>query len=433
MCFLFKETFKCRKEIRCRRPRIAGGLVVSWMETLVRGVQDSFFGLDWSQEPRVSEVLIPDKRGGHLFFGRFNFSLSYRPRTRNVKPYTLSRQFEVDQECSGLAEEYVLLESVRCSINIVDIEKVVMQAHCNQLSPSDCPNDNMFVPEKEGFRVRSVPLCFLILVCPKPLALFKLSFGGCHCFQSTEFVTACPLCDQSKTSKRSPFGFLQPLSIPTRPWSNIAIDLIAESLCSEVTPLYSPSLTDFSRWFILLCCPNSLLWKKWWRSLLVSPSMSPDRLCYWQGPRFVSQFWSKFCSLLGISVHLTSQNGRQTERANQQIKTKIHILCESDPNKLASQLPRVKHAINSAPSSITGPSPFFVVFGFQPPMSSIQEKDSKVPLTRLSALRYREGLERSLQNLWLAKLKMITIREFRHPFTGRAREYGFLPKTFPLG
>lgn len=33
-----------------------------------------------------------------LFFGRFNFSISYLPGSRNVKPDALSRQFDADEK-----------------------------------------------------------------------------------------------------------------------------------------------------------------------------------------------------------------------------------------------------------------------------------------------------------------------------------------------
>lgn len=32
-----------------------------------------------------------------LFLGRFGFALTYRPRSKNIKPDALSRQFTVDQ------------------------------------------------------------------------------------------------------------------------------------------------------------------------------------------------------------------------------------------------------------------------------------------------------------------------------------------------
>ncbi len=41
-----------------------------------------------------------------------------------------------------------------------------------------------------------------------------------------EFVLACSVCARGKTSNRPPEGLLQPLSVPSRPWSHIALDFV---------------------------------------------------------------------------------------------------------------------------------------------------------------------------------------------------------------
>ncbi len=41
-----------------------------------------------------------------------------------------------------------------------------------------------------------------------------------------EFVLACSVCARGKTSNRPPEWLLQPLSVPSRPWSHIALDFV---------------------------------------------------------------------------------------------------------------------------------------------------------------------------------------------------------------
>ncbi len=41
-----------------------------------------------------------------------------------------------------------------------------------------------------------------------------------------EFVLASSVCARGKTSNRPPEGLLQPLSVPSRPWSHIALDFV---------------------------------------------------------------------------------------------------------------------------------------------------------------------------------------------------------------
>uniref|UniRef100_A0A3B5PPD9 Integrase catalytic domain-containing protein n=1 Tax=Xiphophorus maculatus TaxID=8083 RepID=A0A3B5PPD9_XIPMA len=102
-----------------------------------------------------------------------------------------------------------------------------------------------------------------------------------------------------------------------------------------------------------------------------------------RGPQFVSRFWKEFCGLLGISVSLSSgfhpQTDRQTERINQEVETKLCMLCEHDPSFWSQNLPWVEYALNSLPSSFTGLSPSFIVYGYQTPVLSLQERSIKVP------------------------------------------------------
>ncbi len=41
-----------------------------------------------------------------------------------------------------------------------------------------------------------------------------------------DFVLACSFCASCKTSNRPPAGLLQPLSVPSRPWSHISLDFV---------------------------------------------------------------------------------------------------------------------------------------------------------------------------------------------------------------
>jgi hypothetical protein len=43
-----------------------------------------------------------------------------------------------------------------------------------------------------------------------------------------EYVKSCDTCARSKAPRHRPFGLLQPLSIPNRPWGSIAMDFITD-------------------------------------------------------------------------------------------------------------------------------------------------------------------------------------------------------------
>ena len=43
-----------------------------------------------------------------------------------------------------------------------------------------------------------------------------------------EFVTTCDICSRSKIPRHRPYGLLQPLEIPKKPWASISMDFIVD-------------------------------------------------------------------------------------------------------------------------------------------------------------------------------------------------------------
>lgn len=87
-----------------------------------------------------------------LFIGRFNFSLIYRPGTRNAKPDTLSRLHEKESE-SGQPPETIIPPS--CVVAVVSwrIETEVKAAQQAQPDPGNGPLGRLFVPDTVKSRV----------------------------------------------------------------------------------------------------------------------------------------------------------------------------------------------------------------------------------------------------------------------------------------
>lgn len=79
-----------------------------------------------------------------LFFSRFNFTLSYSPGSKNVKPDALSRQFVKEGE---LSEPDTILPS-QCLIATArfSIEQEVLEALRQHPSPGNEPSGRLFVP-----------------------------------------------------------------------------------------------------------------------------------------------------------------------------------------------------------------------------------------------------------------------------------------------
>ena len=111
-----------------------------------------------------------------------------------------------------------------------DVEQQVQEALRNQPGPSACPADRLFVPENLRSQV-------LQWGHNSRLACHPGSTRTCHLLTQRfwwpslrrdvrEYVRACPTCNQSKSSNQPPSGLLQPLPVPSRPWSHVSLDFV---------------------------------------------------------------------------------------------------------------------------------------------------------------------------------------------------------------
>ncbi len=80
-----------------------------------------------------------------LFFGRFEFTISFRPGSKNLKPDALSRQF-------GSSEVSPTTENIlpqRCVVGAASwgVERAVRRALLQVTRPARAPEGTLFVPE----------------------------------------------------------------------------------------------------------------------------------------------------------------------------------------------------------------------------------------------------------------------------------------------
>ena len=161
-----------------------------------------------------------------LFFTRFNFTLSYRPGSRNTKPDALSRMFQGDETCK---EDLTPILPSPCVVEALtwDIERQVQEAIRDQPAPSACPTNRLFVPENLRSQVIQWGHDSRLACHPgttHTLHLLSQRFWWPSLRREVrEFVRACPTCNQHKSSNQPPSGFLQPLPVP---WSHVSLDFV---------------------------------------------------------------------------------------------------------------------------------------------------------------------------------------------------------------
>ncbi|KAK7922179.1 hypothetical protein WMY93_009081 [Mugilogobius chulae] len=349
-----------------------------------------------------------------LFLGRFNFVLTYRPGSQNVKPDALSRQStteEFDSQPGPIIPPSCLVDSPdsteRSSTSTFllgavgwEIERVVQEAQRTQPDPGNGPPGCLFVPDSVRSKVLQWGHNSKLTCHPgfnRTLAFLRQRFWWPSMSQDTRsFVSACSVCARSKSSHLPPAGLLHPLPIPSRPWSHIAVDFVTGLPISEGNNTILTIVDRFSKAVHFVPLPKlpsssdtaKLLVQHVFRLHGIPTDIVSDR-----GPQFSSQVWKAFCQSLGSTVSLTSgyhpQSNGQTERANQDLESALRCITARNPTTWSSFLPWVEYAHNSLVSSATGMSPFMVSLGFQPPLFPAQEIEVAVPSVQAHLRRCR--------------------------------------------
>lgn len=192
------------------------------------------------------------------------------------------------------------------------------------------------------------------------------------------YVKACELCIRTKTPRTAPPGFLQPLPVPFRPWSDISVDYI--------TPLPNCKYrgTTFKHLLVVVCRLTKM------RHFIPVPSLdtedlvdafvarvyclhgTPDNIVSDRGTQFVSQFWRELSARLDVTLKPSSafhpESDGQTERINSSVEQYLRTFVNFHQDDWVRWLPLAEFAGNNVVSETTGVSPFFANYGFNPQM-----------------------------------------------------------------
>lgn len=221
---------------------------------------------------RTAKRLNPRQARWSLFFSRFNFTVTYRPGSKNVKADALSRQFE--GELTTQNPETVLPASLVIAPIQWDIMTELEQANAQNRIPSDCLPDKVFVPE--NFRNRVLELVHNSPSSGHPgitatIQILQNRFWWPSLSKdTTQFVKLCHTCNMNKPSNQLPAGLLQPLPIPQRPWSHIAIDFVTDLPASSGFTTILTVIDHFSKACRLIPLPK-----------LPTTMQTAEHLCNW--------------------------------------------------------------------------------------------------------------------------------------------------------
>ncbi|KAJ1572240.1 hypothetical protein NDA11_000860 [Ustilago hordei] len=193
-----------------------------------------------------------------------------------------------------------------------------------------------------------------------------------------DYVASCPVCARYKAPRHRPYGLLQPLATPDRPWGSISLDFIEGLPPSKKydSKTYDSILVIVDRLtkFAILAPTHKTVTAKQTAVLLYGHMVRlfgyPDHMVSDRGRQFISGAWKAFAEQMGVKHSLSTayhpQTDGQTERVNQVVEQYLRMYCNYEQNDWADLLDTAAFVYNNTVHNSIGVSPFFACYGWNP-------------------------------------------------------------------
>ena len=324
----------------------------------------------------------------------YNYEIAYTPGPENIVPDALSRR--PDHNLAAMTESSPIiglpfLESVRSKTpDDKDFGPIVTRLK-NDADPHSAyrlENDILFLREGERMCIPNDPEIKTILlqeVHDSALAghpgldktytrLAQIAYWPNMRKSVEKYVKSCHTCRVSKIQTSKPNGLLQPLPIPERPWTHIAMDLMVHlPKTDRQNDAVAVFVDRFSKAAHFVACQTTctaqdlaeLFFKSVVRLHGLPISIVSDR-----DSRFCSRFWSELFSRLGTRLDMSTAHHQQTdgqaERTIQTLEQYLRIFINKDHKNWDELLGQAEFTYNSNKSASTNLSPFEAMNGYQP-------------------------------------------------------------------
>jgi hypothetical protein len=229
------------------------------------------------------------------------------------------------------------------------------------------------------------------------------------------YVSSCQQCARIKNTTHKPYGLLQPLEIPNRPWQSIAMDFIVK---------LPPSHGYDSIWVVCDRMTRAAHFVPI-RETIDAPELSrlyldrifrhhgfPQAIVSDRGSVFVSSFFTELMKICGTKMKPSTafhpQTDGLTERTNQILETYLRAYCSYQQDDWVDYLALAEFVFNNTTNSSTQQTPFFANSGFHPDFDITITERSTNPsaaelTTRLAIIREELQAELSHSNEYMSK------------------------------
>ena len=194
-----------------------------------------------------------------------------------------------------------------------------------------------------------------------------------------DYVNTCAICQRTKARTHRPYGLLQALPVPSRPWQEISMDFVTglppavDPLTRKVTDSILVIVDRFTKYALYIAAPKQLTASGLAELLLYHVFRHyglPDGIISDRGSLFTSNFWTDLCYHLAVKRRLSTafhpQTDGQTERQNQSLEHYLRAFCDYNQADWAQRLILAQYAYNNSWHSATQATPAYLLYGFHP-------------------------------------------------------------------
>ncbi|SGY45721.1 BQ5605_C001g00329 [Microbotryum silenes-dioicae] len=336
------------------------------------------------------------------------YTIEYRSGSKNNKADTLSRRPDFseggkasEQPGQILLRPYTLAASlVKFSppSDIVDLIKFHLSQdpvsnqivndlnHDSTLHPYFKLQDNLllhhdkiYIPNAEPLKVKLLAQAHDSLLSGHPgqVKTFELldrnyTWPGMRQFVNN-YVKTCDSCQRNKPTHHRKHGHLQPLPIPSKPWSSLSMDHIVDlppSSGFDCVLVVVDRLTKEAHFIPTHKTDSSRDLARTFLTHVFKLHGLPTDIVSDRGATFTSNWWSEFLAMLKIKPNLSTafhpESDGQTERTNQTLEHYLRHFCDYLQTNWSELLPLAEFAYNNSFHSSIGASPFYVTRGYHP-------------------------------------------------------------------
>ncbi|KAJ5919015.1 Retrotransposon polyprotein [Penicillium verhagenii] len=187
------------------------------------------------------------------------------------------------------------------------------------------------------------------------------------------YIQQCDTCQRDKPSRHQPYGGMQNLEVPTKPWEWITMDFITKLPISDGHDMIMVIVDRLTKYAYMIPTTETIDAQQMANILIrnvFANHGSPRKITSDRDKLFTSNMWRSFADQIGIEHRLSTayhpQTNGQTERTNQTLEQYLRHYVNYQQDDWAGLLPIAQFAYNNAMHATTKESPFFANYGYNP-------------------------------------------------------------------